>query len=149
PDCRRFLSGLEFTSTVDGAFLVHATPSEPEKWNYIFDPSDAVRELDSLAEDVCFVGHSHFALFFAAEGDRCKLSLPVPLKLEDHKRYIVNVGSVGQPRDHLSSACFAVFDASVGTVEFHRVEYDCKRAYKKILKAGLPRFLAERLLVGE
>ncbi|MCX5800916.1 MAG: metallophosphoesterase family protein [Candidatus Eisenbacteria bacterium] len=149
PECAEFLKNLPYTASIDGARLVHANPSEPGGWNYIFEPTEASYEFRCFDERVCFIGHSHFPLFFVKEGRSCKAVLPEPLKLEQDKRYIVNVGSVGQPRDHVPAASFATLDLPEGIVEFRRVEYDRRLAYEKILKAGLPRFLAERLLVGE
>lgn len=149
PDCREFLKGLPFTGAVDGAFLVHSTPSEPARWNYVFEVHEALDEFNAFRERVCFIGHSHFALFFVKEGQSCKVVLPRTFTLENDTRYLVNVGSVGQPRDGLPTACFATYDAPDGVVQFHRVEYDLSLTYQKIVKARLPRFLAERLLIGE
>jgi len=148
-DCTEFLKNLPYTASIDGAYLVHANPSEPESWNYIFEPTEALYEFRCFGQSVCFIGHSHFALYFVKEGRSCRAALPTTFTLEQNKRYIVNVGSVGQPRDHISAASFATLDLPEGVVEFHRVEYDRRLAYEKILDAGLPRFLAERLLVGE
>ena len=149
PDCREYLKGLPLTGSVDGAFLVHSTPSEPARWNYVFEPHEAMGEFNAFQERVCFIGHSHFALFFVKEGASCKVALPRPFTLENDTRYLVNVGSVGQPRDGLPTACFVTYDVPDGNVQFHRVEYDLSLTYQKIVKARLPRFLAERLLIGE
>ncbi|MBN1504082.1 MAG: metallophosphoesterase family protein [Candidatus Eisenbacteria bacterium] len=149
PDCKEFLKGLPLTGSIDGAFLVHATPSEPAQWNYVFEPHEAAGEFDAFQEQVCFIGHSHFALFFTKEGATCKVTLPGDFSLAKDARYLVNVGSVGQPRDGFNTACFVTYDMPEGVVQFHRVEYDLSLAYQKIIKARLPRFLAERLLIGE
>jgi len=149
PDCAEFLKNLPYAASIDGAYVVHANPSEPESWNYIFEPTEALYEFRCFGENICFIGHSHFALFFVKEGRSCRSTLPAMFTLEQEKRYIVNVGSVGQPRDRIPAASFATLDLPEGVVEFRRVDYDCRLASEKILKAGLPRFLAERLLVGE
>ncbi|KPJ60021.1 MAG: hypothetical protein AMJ46_08805 [Latescibacteria bacterium DG_63] len=149
PDCAEFLKSLPYTASVDGAFFVHSSPCEPEKWNYILQPADALNEFKCFEGDICFVGHSHFALVFVKEGDSCERALPSSFQLKKDRRYIVNVGSVGQPRDHSPAASFATLEISKEIVQFHRVDYDCHLACEKILKAGLPSFLAERLLVGE
>jgi diadenosine tetraphosphatase ApaH/serine/threonine PP2A family protein phosphatase len=115
----------------------------------VFEVTEALQEFTAFDERICFIGHSHFALFFVKEGDSCKVGLPRTFSIENDARYIVNVGSVGQPRDGLSTACFATYDAPGGVVHFHRVEYDLSLTYRKIVKARLPRFLAERLLIGE
>jgi diadenosine tetraphosphatase ApaH/serine/threonine PP2A family protein phosphatase len=149
PDCREYLKRLPLVGSVDGAFLVHSTPSEPARWNYVFEPHEAIHEFNAFQERVCFIGHSHFALFFTKEGRSCKVALPRPFTLENDTRYLVNVGSVGQPRDGFPTACFVTYDVPDGVVQFHRVEYDLSLTYQKIVKARLPRFLAERLLIGE
>jgi len=149
PDCREYLKGLPLTGSVDGAFLVHSSPSEPSCWNYVFEPHEAMYEFNAFRERVCFIGHSHFALFFVKEGQSCRVAMPRPFTLENDARYLVNVGSVGQPRDGFPTACFVTYDLPEGAVQFHRVEYDLSLAYQKIVKARLPRFLAERLLIGE
>jgi diadenosine tetraphosphatase ApaH/serine/threonine PP2A family protein phosphatase len=149
PDCREFLRSLPFTTSTDDAFLVHSTPSEPGRWNYVFEVNEALDEFNAFEQKVCFIGHSHFALFFIKEGRSCKVALPRTFTFENDTRYIVNVGSVGQPRDGLPTACFVTYDVPDEVVQFHRVEYDLSLAYQKIVKARLPRFLAERLLIGE
>jgi len=149
PDCAEFLKGLPYTSSIDGAFLVHANPSEPQSWNYIFEPTEALYEFRCFKESICFIGHSHFPLFFVKEGRSCKAVMPAKFSLDQNKRYIANVGSVGQPRDRIPAASFATLDLPEGVVEFRRVDYDRRLAYDKIVRAGLPKFLAERLMVGE
>ena len=149
PDCAEFLKNLPYTASKDGAYLVHASPSEPESWNYIFEPTEALYEFRCFKEKICFIGHSHFALFFVKEGRSCKAEMPAAFTLENGKRYIVNVGSVGQPRDRNPAASLVTLDLPEGTVQFHRVEYNFQVAYEKILDAGLPGFLAERLRAGE
>jgi len=149
PDSVDFLKRLPFTASVDGAYLVHATPSDPTSWSYVFEANDAVHEFSFFEEDICFIGHSHFALYFVKEGNACRVAMPGTFTFERGNRYMVNVGSVGQPRDGAPTACFVTYDLPQGAVQFHRVQYDMSLAYQKIVAAKLPRFLAERLLIGE
>ncbi len=149
PETSAFLKGLPFTASIDGAFLVHATPSEPTAWNYVFEVNEALHEFANFDEKVCFIGHSHFALYFTKEDDSCRVSMPKTFTLDEGSKYIVNVGSVGQPRDGLPTACFVTYELPSGTVQYHRVEYNLSLTYQKIVRARLPRFLAERLLIGE
>lgn len=133
-----------------GLLGVHATPSEPEQWHYMLALSQASAEFRALPGDVslCFIGHTHEAVIFEESGGLCRILPEMRFRIEPGKRYIVNVGSVGQPRDgDLRGAC-GVYDAETGEVEVKRVAYDIPTAQKKIRQAGLPMFLAERLAVG-
>ena len=102
-----------------------------------------------LENDICFIGHTHSPGVFAKTKEgRIVYRADPEFRLADNEKYIVNVGSVGQPRDGDPAACYCVYDSAKNTVEIKRVKYDCQAAAGKILAAGLPRFLAERLLVG-
>ncbi|HIE05517.1 MAG TPA: metallophosphoesterase [bacterium (Candidatus Stahlbacteria)] len=138
----RFLEQLDLEWKDDRFLLVHATPSAPDKWHYLFDRAEYQKEFDHFKETVCFIGHSHIPGFV---DDRLKLHYP-PLDLDPKSRYIINVGSVGQPRDGDPRASFAIVDNN--RIELRRVGYDVDKTREKILKAGLPVFLAERLMVG-
>jgi predicted phosphodiesterase len=128
------------------ALIVHSTPLDPEKWNYIFSPWEIEINFRNFTQKICFVGHSHFPVIFE--------KLPSG-ELIDHKnrvefggscRYIVNVGSVGQPRDHDPRASYAVIDDDAA--EIVRVQYDFQKTQKEMIEAGLPDKLIERLSVG-
>jgi len=99
--------------------------------------------------NVCFVGHSHVAgIFIQDQEGRITFNTPFKKKIATGKKYIVNTGSVGQPRDGDPRAAYCIYDTDEGTIELKRVGYDIKKAQEKIVKAGLPRFLAERLSLG-
>ena len=126
--------------------LVHATPCEPEKWHYLLALSDAEINFRYMHTNICFIGHSHrpFIIEMSSSGE---------LKTEKHEmqsaegaRYIINAGSVGQPRDGDPRACYAIVDA--GKIELARVGYDIPAVQKKMEDAGLPRLLIERLSFG-
>ncbi len=142
-----FLSNLPLFLIVDGLFVVHATPFQPEKWEYIRTTYDAFRSFKAFSESLCFVGHSHTPVTFISNKS-LSFSFDEEVNVEENRRYIVNVGSVGQPRDGSPSACFAVYDTDSGALQLKRVEYDIKGAQKKIIEAGLPGFLARRLEDG-
>lgn len=145
---RRYLHGLPLTSEVDGALLVHASPSEPSAWRYVLSAAEAGREFASFEQSVCFIGHSHVPLVIAAtDGGVAELS-DGEIAFEPGTRYIINVGSVGQPRDGDPRAAFGVFDSEERVYRLVRVEYDAEKAFRKIIEAGLPPFLGERLLAG-
>jgi len=141
---REFLSGLNFTHTIDDILLVHATPSDPPMWHYILSEMDARHEFDHFEQKICFIGHSHFPIVFSQEG----FSRRMKQKLNGQDKYIINVGSVGQPRDGNPKACFCVYDQEMQEIEYVRLAYDVYSTRTKIIQAGLPVFLAERLTKG-
>ena len=146
---REFISNLPYTYSSDGLFLaVHASPYKPESWEYILDQGGAKRAFGVMSHQVGFVGHSHTPAVFSDDGRAERLVSDNRINIEEGIKYLINVGSVGQPRDGNPDASFAVFDDETLSVKAVRVPYDNKKAAEKILKAGLPPVLAERLLVG-
>ncbi len=132
-----------------GAAWVHASPAFPEQWRYILSSDEAEYQFERMSGPICFVGHSHQPVFWQYHrGGRCSIVAREYLQMENGQIYIVNVGSVGQPRDGDPRAAYAVFDDERREVVIHRVEYDIASAQKKILAAGLPPQLAERLAWG-
>ena len=99
---------------------------------------------------LCFVGHSHEPLLCLADDFSAEIvdGGSGAVSLEPNGRYLVNVGSVGQPRDGDSRSCFVIHDGENDTVEFVRIEYDIEAAAAKIIAAGLPEYLARRLESG-
>jgi diadenosine tetraphosphatase ApaH/serine/threonine PP2A family protein phosphatase len=143
------LKRLKLTEKIDSILLVHATPRNPAKWNYLFTLNEFEAEFSLFDTQVCFVGHSHIpsAVFQDANGYTDFLrENPFPL-LKDRK-YIINVGSVGQPRDLDPRASYAIYDGNNHSIEIIRLDYNIPLAQQKIVDNGLPEVLAERLLVG-
>jgi diadenosine tetraphosphatase ApaH/serine/threonine PP2A family protein phosphatase len=140
---QEFLKQLPFIYQTESMIMVHASPSKPSHWYYILSQNDARVEMQSFKQNVCFVGHSHVPVVYSQtetfKGD---------VKIEPNEKYIVNVGSVGQPRDGDPRSCFVIFDPETGKVNYVRLKYEVERTYQKIIKSGLPTFLAERLLKG-
>ena len=143
-------------TVVDSLFLVcHGSPLDEDA--YIFSDFDASMnfvQMNRVAEeiDVCFFGHSHIPSIFTLEPDGIRVEAirasRFRLKLEKGKRYLVNPGSVGQPRDRNPKASYAIYDVGLGLVHFDRVPYDVAAARRKIQRAGLPAMLGDRLVVG-
>jgi predicted phosphodiesterase len=136
---------------VDGKFAAcHGTPVDEDA--YIFGELEALNVFRHSDYDLCFFGHSHFPVIFALSPEAITTILTVApsfrFKLRPGVRYLVNPGSVGQPRDGNPSSSFALYDSDTGVVTFHRLSYQVDRTQRKILKAGLPRPLAERLAIG-
>ncbi len=149
PSHREWLQSLPYVARWHGALLVHASPVEPEQWHYVLSPYEAEHELAGFEESLCLIGHSHYPGAFEQEGTRVRYTREPQVQMQAGRRYIVNVGSVGQPRDGDPRAAFLVWDDERSTLEHVRVAYDIERAMARILEAGLPRFLAERLQWGE
>jgi diadenosine tetraphosphatase ApaH/serine/threonine PP2A family protein phosphatase len=128
------------------ALLVHSTPLEPENWNYLFSPDDLEKNFLHFTQKICFVGHSHFPVIVEKQADGELSGYKNRIEFNDSCRYIINVGSVGQPRDHDPRAAYAVLDDNA--VEIVRVEYDFKKTQKEMTDAGLPDKLIDRLSHG-
>ena len=149
-DGRHYLSNLPFERKQDHVLAVHATPSEPQKWGYILSLPQAELEFHALPDDVsvCFVGHTHDPVIFCDHDGKCGEVPGNQCQMKADCRYIINVGSVGQPRDGDPRAAYCVYDSDNAQVEIKRIIYDVETAQKKIRRAGLPDFLATRLAFG-
>jgi len=146
---REYLQKLPLTSAQGSYLCVHASPAMPRDWEYLLDRFDAEPQFAYFTEPVCFIGHTHQPAVFLSDPGGTK-SLPVgSFRLDPAKRYIVNVGSVGQPRDRDPRACFVLLSEGSGDLEFVRVPYDVAGAQAKIRAARLPDVLAARLATGE
>ena len=126
--------------------LVHGSLESPAEFNYIFNSGEAAATAAAAKTPVCFVGHTHAPGIFCLDSGRIERLGAWQVKIDYKKKYVINVGSVGQPRDGDPRASYAIYDAGAKTVEIKRVPYDIKSAQDKILKAGLPAFLAARLV---
>jgi predicted phosphodiesterase len=138
---------LEFAP---GRYLAHGTPHDEDR--YLLDEGEARRSFASLPFDLCFFGHSHYPCAFTLEGGRVGFQLaqaePTVFTLVEGVRYLINPGSLGQPRDRNPRASFALYDAGEETVTVHRVAYPLETTRDKIRAAGLPPALGERLRLG-
>ncbi|HEU5162133.1 MAG TPA: metallophosphoesterase family protein [Thermoanaerobaculia bacterium] len=151
PQNRRFLGGLPQGPVSDrGVTLWHGTPADED--DYLFTPRSAREAFSRTATEVSLFGHTHLPCAFRKEGEGelegGLVSGESALDLEVGTRYLINPGSVGQPRDRNPSAAFGILDLDRRVFRFRRVEYDVRAAQKAILAAGLPEVLAERLEGG-
>ena len=145
-ESRFYLKKLPLFHKENGFLFVHSTPVHPEQWEYIFSERQARRYIELMEEQVCFIGHSHIPGVFPAQEPSF---YEEETKLDFRKqKYIVNVGSVGQPRDRDPRLCFVLFDTDTGYLKFVRLEYPVEETYQQILENGLPHFLARRILEG-
>jgi diadenosine tetraphosphatase ApaH/serine/threonine PP2A family protein phosphatase len=142
---------LDLKAAIQGneMLMVHSTPNKPEDWHYILSLDEAEYQFEKFGERLCFVGHSHQPIFWECDAHgKCRIAGREYVHLEKDRRYIINVGSVGQPRDGDPRASYAICDGERREVAIRRVEYDIKSAQEKIIRAGLPVRLAERLATG-
>jgi diadenosine tetraphosphatase ApaH/serine/threonine PP2A family protein phosphatase len=148
---RAWLSTLPLTVHLEHCSVAHGTLHRPELFDYIQSPRDADPSLDEMPLPVCFVGHTHVPVALLRLRDdptRTAYTVEPEVDVEEALRSLVNVGSVGQPRDEDPRAAYAVYDSTAGRVRIHRVEYDIEREAARIRAAGLPGMLADRLFLG-
>lgn len=144
----QFLRELPLVQEIDeNITLVHGSLNFPDLFDYIQTSQDARLSLEKLRTRVCFLGHSHVPVTFFS-GPMVSYSMSYEINLKGFEKALVNVGSVGQPRDENPKSCFAIYDSEKELVKIVRIEYDIETAGKKILDAGLPEILAERLKFG-
>jgi diadenosine tetraphosphatase ApaH/serine/threonine PP2A family protein phosphatase len=143
----QYLGGLPLTDVHDEITLVHSTPFSPEYFDYVQTLYDVEVAFDHLRTRVCFVGHSHVPVMFV-DRDPVDCFLEPELDLPRGRRLIVNVGSVGQPRDQDPRACYALYDTEEKHVQIRRVEYDRYAASARMVAAGLPVTNSNRIILG-
>lgn len=146
-DQQDYLRNLRYVLPVETFTIVHSTLDTPEMWGYVFDKLEADANFAYQNTTICFFGHTHVPLAFE-KSDTIRFGLYTRIKVGLGKKYFINVGSVGQPRDGDPRAAYVVFDMLNNIVELRRVPYDIETAQKKILDAGLPPRVAARLAVG-
>jgi predicted phosphodiesterase len=146
-DDKDWLRDLKLTRQIGDFTVVHATLDMPAQWGYVFNNLDAAASFAHQETSVCFFGHTHVPMAFIRD-DGVERQLIDKLRLDPGKKYFINVGSVGQPRDGDWRAAYCIYDVESNTVEQRRLKYDVATAQKKIIDAGLPRLLAERLAIG-
>jgi predicted phosphodiesterase len=145
---RSWLSGLKLVRQVRDFTIVHATLDTPGNWGYVTNKFDAMASFSYQFTPVCFYGHTHtpriYVKHLAVEASE---SMETDIILG--RKYFINVGSTGQPRDGDWRASYAIYDVENQHVEIRRLEYDIAVTQQKILDAGLPEMLANRLAVGK
>ena len=142
---KAWIRSLPLVARQEEATLVHGSLFEPEVFHYIHEPSEIEQNFSLMETQLCFIGHSHFP-WIIEEGTPTAVR---EITYHQEKRYLVNVGSVGQPRDGDPRASFCVWDTTARRIELKRIEYDYKVTQRKILEAGLPIRFADRLEVGQ
>jgi len=147
---RQYLMSLQLVFKNRHLTLVHGTLEAPGAFHYMMDEHAARKTFAVLSTDICFVGHSHRAgIFVKDKHGRLSYHKDPAVTIAEFKKYIVNVGSVGQPRDSYPRAAYCVYDTEARQLEIKRIPYDTETTREKIIDAGLPAFLGDRLLLGK
>lgn len=144
---KQWLLDLRLQRQVRDFTIVHATLDTPAQWGYVFNNLDAAASFTYQHTTICFFGHTHVPMAFVRDDGVKRLKVD-QLRIEPGKKYFINSGSVGQPRDGNWRAAYCIYDIDGNSVEQRRVKYDLESAQKKIAEAGLPPLLAERLAIG-
>jgi len=143
------MSDFEITAEIKNGLLCHSSPREPEKWHYILDMDDVKENFEQFTKQICLVGHTHrpFIVSQNTDGD-CVISHKQEEPIYENRRYLINIGSVGQPRDGDPRSCYVIYDDKKQTAKCKRVAYDLGNTQKRMAENGLPGYLIERLAVG-
>jgi diadenosine tetraphosphatase ApaH/serine/threonine PP2A family protein phosphatase len=155
PENREYLGALPLGPVIVDSLieLCHGSPTDEDE--YIFEPVDAIEAIREARCPICFYGHTHVAVAYWLSSEQFDMIVPLPqervteIVLDPRRRYLVNPGSVGQPRDGDPRAAYATFDSEARLIRLHRVEYDIAKAQQKIREADLPEGLARRLAAGK
>ncbi len=143
-----YLNNLELMFSDDDFVMVHGSLDTPNSFNYLFTENEMNGTFRLMDKHLCFVGHTHIPGIYEYDGIRISRIRTDKFSLNMKCKYIINVGSIGQPRDNNPDASYVVYDSTKSLIEFIRVPYNIKKAQDKIIKNGLPEFLAQRLEIG-
>ncbi|MGA2868952.1 MAG: metallophosphoesterase family protein [Verrucomicrobiota bacterium] len=134
-DDRQWLQKLPYVRKVEDFIIVHASLDQPERWQYVFDKLAAAASFPYQNTQMCFFGHTHVPVAFMRD-TVVRGGTYTKFKVEPGKKYFVNPGAVGRPRDNNPKAAYVVYDMDEGTVELRRSAYDIAATQKKIREAG-------------
>lgn len=145
------LQSLKMVNTFENMTLVHSTPSKPEEWNYIFNVIQAYFTFFDFTTQICFVGHSHQPYVLEKSRDNDMRSYEdQAVEIKADCKYLINIGSVGQPRDGDPNAAVAILETKrqQGTYRLHRIAYDISQTQQRMRELKLPQYLIDRLENG-
>lgn len=146
-DDKNYIRNLKLVEQCDSFTVVHSTLYSPELFEYIQTSYDAHLAFEQQQTPLAFMGHSHVPVNFFKRKN-VSFNMETEVTVDESLKIMVNVGSVGQPRDENPDAVCVVYDSGAGKVRLSRVRYDVEKASRKIIQAGLPEILAERLKYG-
>ena len=144
----QYLRDLPLVSRFAGVTVVHSTLDMPDKWGYVFDPLEADAHFSYQTTPCCVYGHTHVPVVFERQHTVVRHAF-TRVKVTLGRRYFINVGSVGQPRDRDPRAAYTIYEPKARTFELVRVTYDIARTQARIREAKLPDRLAQRLSLGK
>jgi diadenosine tetraphosphatase ApaH/serine/threonine PP2A family protein phosphatase len=145
-----WLARAPYKEVIDAVQFCHGSPLVPEHFEYVFaveQVADLLVQNDDLPQ-VTFIGHSHLTISFRIFDRQITPMVMPKIDLDPDAKYIITVGSVGQPRDRDPRACCGLYDTEARTFTFHRIQYDISKARQRIIDAGLSPVFGERLMVG-
>ena len=143
------LEDFTVDAVIDDLYFVHSSPRNPEEWNYILTAAEANEAFEDLRHSCCFIGHTHLPMIYLERTDKLpRVQNGHDILMDADYRYIINVGSVGQPRDEDPRASYVIFDSKTLDLKFQRVAYDIAATQQKMTEANLPKMLVERLSLG-
>lgn len=147
----QWLKDLPLVAQTEHCSMAHGTLHRPERFEYVQSVADAEPSLDMMEHPACFVGHTHVPVTIMRMVDdphRTSYTIESGVDLAESSVALVNVGSVGQPRDDDPRAAYAIYDSETKRVDMFRIDYDIEREADRITRAGLPKMLADRLFLG-
>ena len=147
PDAAGYLRSLPLIYQDSEVTVTHGSLREPEGFNYMSGQTEAEGTMSLSGTAVCFVGHTHIPAVFS-EGGKGPNPFADKAEVTRDRKWVINVGSVGQPRDSDPRAAYVIYDSETRLAELRRIEYDIAAAQNKIMEAGLPKSLALRLEQG-
>ena len=149
PAMRQFLRALPLTAIDGDRLFVHADAEDPGRWRYILNAEDAARNFFATEIPTILCGHVHAPAVYGQTATVKTVSFrpvtDVPIPIPQHRRWLIVLGSVGQPRDGNSAASYAILDTARSQITYRRAPYDVDKAATKIRESGLPDYLADRL----
>lgn len=147
-DDLNFLRSLRLVEEIDLFTMAHGTLHRPERFDYMLDIADAFQSQKVCKTQVCVVGHTHQPFIVEFSSSKINVLEEERIKIISGYKYVINAGSVGQPRDGNPKACYCIYDTQTCEFEIRRISYDIEKAQQKIISAGIPRILADRLVAG-
>jgi len=147
---RSFLVALPLSKTTDILTMAHATPYEPGTWYYITSLEEAAFNFHFFDTKICLVGHTHIPMIIVQDDDEIYVhpEKQISYKESGNRRMLINIGSVGQPRDRIPDSSYGILDTDEMLFSLHRIPYDIPKAQAKMKKIKMPDFLVNRLAEG-
>lgn len=149
-ESKKYLASLPLTIEMDKMFFTHASPANPEEYMYIFPNSEQaiLQAFSSMVFKINFIGHAHWPFIMTQENLEIVSSITSEVDVQDDRYYLINVGSVGQPRNLDTNSSYAIYDTAEKLISLQNVPYDFTITQQKVMNNKLPAFLAERLASG-